>query len=160
MHNKILFAILIISSLFSFCAFAGSSGGSFGVLASVNNNCSVSANNFTGAYDPLSPVAMEGSNDVTVLCTLGTSFHVRLDKGIHGSDVTHRQLSDGLQALNYQAFRDSGHTLNWGETDGVDTIDSIATGAGQVFPVYGRVAALQVVSPGVYSDTLTVTVSF
>jgi spore coat protein U-like protein len=70
-------------------------------------------------------------------------------------------MSDGSgHSLNYALYSDSARTLNWGETDGTDTVDSTGTGANQSFTVYGRVAASQNVPQGSYSDTITITVNF
>lgn len=134
----------------------------FGVSANVNNACSVSGTNLAfGTYDPLSTTALDASSTISVLCTLGDAYNIRLDKGLHGSSVTTRQMSDGAaHSLNYALFRDSARTLNWGESDGTDTQDSTGTGVSQGFPVYGRVAALQNVPQGSYNDTITITVNF
>jgi spore coat protein U-like protein len=139
---------------------AGTYSGSFSVLASVANTCSVGANAFNAPYNPTSPVPLTGTSIITVQCTLGDVFHVQLNQGLYGVNVTHRVLSDGIQTLSYFLYRDPAMTLNWGQTNGVDTVDSTGTGLAQSFTIYGMTPALQNVSPGVYTDTVQVTVSF
>lgn len=155
-----LFKIALLTAFFSLQAEAGTFVGSFGVLASVNNNCAIATTDRVGSYDPTSPTDFLLSGTSTIVCTLGTNFHVRVNKGLHGSSVTNRQLSDGVHTINYFVYRDPARTLNWGETDGVDTVDGVGTGGVQTVTSYSRVPALQNVPPGIYTDTLTVTVSF
>ncbi len=153
-----IFALIFL--ILAFESHAGTFSGSFAVLASVNNNCAIAAGDFIGTYDPFNPTAFTGSQNFVVQCTLGTVYNVRLNPGLHGPDVNHRALSDGTHLLTYTAYRDSGHTLHWGQTDGVDTLDSTGTGVTQTFAVYGLIPAGQVVPPGTYTDTLTLTVNF
>ncbi len=133
---------------------------SFSVVASVNNTCSVSSNNFTGIYDPTSPVGIIGTSTVNLRCTFGTPFNIRANRGLHGPNVNNRQLSDGTNYLNYYFTRDAARTQNLGETDGVDTIDSSGTGFGQIFTTYGAIPAFQNVPPGTYTDTITISINF
>jgi spore coat protein U-like protein len=93
---------------------------------------------------------------------LGTTYHVQLNQGLHGTGVTDRKMqrSAGTEKLNYALYSDATRLANWGETDGVDTVDFAGTGLAVDHTVYGRIAAQQVVPAGAYSDTITVTVSY
>ncbi len=156
--KKLYFPLLFL--IISFNSLADTFEGSFGVLASVNNNCAIAVGDFIGVYNPLDQSPVLATQTETVVCTIGTVFHIRINQGLHGADVTHRKLSDGVHTINYSIFRDSARTLNWGETDGVDTFDSVGTGTTQTFTAYDFAAALQVVPPGIYEDTLTVSLNF
>ncbi len=155
-----------ILSLFCFLlnlrpAFGSLVSSNINVTININSNCQLSTTALSfGGYDPLSSTPNDATNTINVLCTLTTPYHVRLDRGVHGSDVTHRQMGNDGNRLNYSLFRDAGRSLNWGETDSVDTVESTGTGGAQAFTVYGRIPALQGVGAGSYSDTITVTVSF
>ena len=96
---------------------------------------------------------------LTVTCTLGTPFVVRLDAGA-GATIAARQLSFGANTLAYSLYRDAARTQNWGQTDGTDT----ASGTGALLPVilnvYGRIPAGQFSAPGAYIDTVGVTVVY
>ncbi len=130
-------------------------------LVTVSSDCQLSTTPLSfGGYDPLSNTPNDATNTINVLCTLTTPYHIRLDRGVYGSSVTTRQLGNGAARLNYELMRDAGRTLNWGETDSIDTVESTGTGGAQAFAVYGRIPALQAVTAGSYSDTITVTVSF
>jgi spore coat protein U-like protein len=62
--------------------------------------------------------------------------------------------------LHYHLYSDSGHTVNWGNTVGTDTVSMTGSGVAQTLTVYGQVPAGQFVTPGSYSDTITVTLTY
>jgi spore coat protein U-like protein len=51
-------------------------------------------------------------------------------------------------------------TQNWGQTIGTDTVAATGNGAAQPFTVFGQVPAQTTPSPGLYTDTITVTVTY
>jgi spore coat protein U-like protein len=140
-------------------AYAATTTTTFNVTANVTATCSVSAGALAfGAY---AGDAVPGTSTVTATCTSTTPYHVRLDKGLYGSSVTTRAMHDGSSnPLLYGLYRDSGHTLNWGETDSTDTSDGTGSGTGQAITVYGLIPANQNPPVGDYSDTITVTLSY
>ena len=62
--------------------------------------------------------------------------------------------------LGYKLFRDSGRTLNWGNTVGTDTVSGTGNGIAQLLTVYGQVPAGQFPRPGNYADTITATITY
>lgn len=146
-------------------AAAGTATSSFNVTATVIDVCAVSTANLGfGTYSPIAGSALDGTTTITVTCTLGTPYNVRLDSGTHsGGSVSTRKLqrtSGGSETMNYSLFRNAGRTQNWGETDNTDTLSSTGTGLSQGHTVYGRIPASENVPTGSYSDTVNVTVSY
>jgi spore coat protein U-like protein len=144
-------------------ALADTAETNFNVTATVTTACTVAATNLAfGDYVPTAASPTDGTSTVTVRCTLGTIYHVRLNQGLHGTGVTDRKMqrSGELDELAYALYRDATRLLNWGETDETDTVDSLGTGLAVDHTVYGRIAAYQPVPAGAYSDTITVTVSY
>ncbi len=131
----------------------------FTVSANVPTACSITANplnfgNYSGAE-------ADSSTTVNVTCTLSTPYNVGLDQGkTTGATVTSRQMTNGTNTLNYSLFSDNGHSKNWGQTVGTDTVTGSGTGAAQPIQVFGQIPASQNVVPGSYSDTITATVSY
>jgi len=135
----------------------------FNVSATVTTACAVSATDLAfGSYDPTASSPTDSTSAVSVRCTLGTTYHVRLGQGLHGTGVTNRQMqrSGSTEKLAYGLYSDAAHLLNWGESDGVDTVDGVGTGLVAEHAVYGRIAAQQAVPAVAYADTITVTVSY
>jgi spore coat protein U-like protein len=109
--------------------------------------------NYTGAQ------VTAGTSTVAVTCVLTTSDTISLNQGAGaGATTTTRKMTrPGGATLSYQIFQNSTLTTNWGNTTGVD----IVTGTGtQTLLAYPRVLEDQYVIPGVYTDTVTVTVNY
>jgi spore coat protein U-like protein len=130
------------------------------IRANVSATCSVTANDLSfGVYGK---TTLDGTTTLTATCTPTTSFNIGLNQGAApGATVTTRKMmGPNSQRLSYSLYRDSARTLNWGNTQGSDTVPSTGTGAVQTFTVYGRIPALQPVNPGTFQDAITVTVYF
>jgi spore coat protein U-like protein len=137
-------------------------------VAHASPGCSLS--NFTGlnfgAYDPLSaePVVTAGSVD---LCCeeLGDLELVRI--GISAGDAAGgsegRAMSMGASRLRYELYQDPALTRVWGDgLDGTGLYGPVRPRGGRcsAISIYGYMPALQRVQPGLYSDTLMLTLAF
>lgn len=158
-----LLVAALIASLASTAAHAQlrSSTTTFQVTASVGATCNInSAGNLDfGAYPG---TQTDNTSTITVTCTNTTPYDLGLDAGTStGATVTTRAMTGtGSALLNYALFRDSARTLNWGNTVGTDTLHVVGTGVAQNSTVFGRIPAGQAPTPGGYTDTITVTLSF
>jgi len=103
---------------------------------------------------------VDSTSTITVQCTATTPYSISLNAGLHGGSVTTRQMSGAGGVVNYSLSRDAARTLNWGETIGTDTLAGTGAGSAQAFTVYGRVQAQATPSPALYTDTVTVTVTY
>lgn len=142
---------------------AASTATTFTVTTTVIDVCAVSASNLGfGNYSPIGGSALDGTSTISVTCTLGTAYNVRLDQGANGASVTDRLMlrDSGSETLPYYLYRDAGRTQNWGVTDNTDTLSSTGTGVSQGHTVYGRIPAAGNVPAGSYSDTVNVTVNY
>ncbi|MDD2720217.1 MAG: spore coat U domain-containing protein [Gallionella sp.] len=142
----------------------------FGVTATVANNCTISsaAAIAFGAYDATSGAAATGSGSVVVRCTKGTAITVALDQGLNagvGSTCTapaRQMTAGGVDRLGYALYSDAAMTAVWGCTAGTNTVGSTSVSAATLMtlPVYASVPASQDVSAGSYADTVTVNITF
>ncbi|HEX7389293.1 MAG TPA: spore coat U domain-containing protein [Acidiphilium sp.] len=132
----------------------------FAVTATVQATCTVTATNL--AFGTYTGVVDDASSTVSVTCTDTTPYNVGLNAGTAtGATVTTRKMTGpSTSLLGYGLYQDSAYTKNWGQTVGTDTVAGTGTGAVQDLTVYGQVPAGQYVTPGAYSDTITVTVSY
>ena len=69
-------------------------------------------------------------------------------------------MTNGASTLQYKLFSDSGHTTNVGQTVGTDTIAGNGTGITQSVTIYGQILGGQLTTPGVYTDTVTATITY
>ncbi|MGD0096275.1 MAG: spore coat protein U domain-containing protein [Terracidiphilus sp.] len=141
-------------------AVAATATTTFNVTATVNSNCTVSAGALGfGAY---SGAAINASSTISVTCTNSTPYTVGLNQGLTtGATVTTRQMGITQPAggLNYSLLTGSYTGTNWGNTTG-SWVAGTGNGALQPLTVYGVLPAGQFVTPGSYTDTIQVTVSY
>ena len=132
--------------------------------------CSVSATPLAfGTYDPVSGPAAQSSGTLTVSCSNGpnASYTIALNTGLSGSYFP-RQMASGADRLPYQLFTDPAHTLVWGDgSAGTSTLsDRMVIPPPRSRPVtrnytiYGQIPGRLPVSPGSYTDVVTVTVTY
>ena len=143
---------------------ATTAGGSMAVKATVQSSCSVSAVALDfGTVTLLGAGNQDNQSTLKVTCTSGTGYNVGLDAGLNGVDTTHRSMTSGSNSLNYALYIDSNRTQNWGNTappDSTDTAVGTGNGTEQDLTVYGRIPGGQNVAPGLYTDTVTVSVYY
>jgi spore coat protein U-like protein len=150
---------------------AGSATGSFTASALVNKNCLVTATplNF-GTYAPTGG-ALKVNSTINVNCTKGTLFTVALNAGTtSGTSFSQRLLKNGTSGdsdtLQYNLYTSGTYASVWGDgTAGSQTVSGTGVGVltSVAETVYGQLVdsvANQNVSPGTYTDTITVTVTF
>ncbi len=133
---------------------------SFTISTVVVASCSITATSL--AFGNYSGALLNSNATLTVTCTNTTPFDIGLNAGSsNGSTVTARKMTGPASAtLSYSLFRDSAHTLNWGNTVGTDTLHSTGSGSGVAYTVYGQIPARLFASPGTYNDTVIATITY
>jgi spore coat protein U-like protein len=133
--------------------------------------CSLSASGVAfGVYNPSASAPTHATGSVTVNCRqfIGT-YTVGLSAGLNGGgNISGRRMSAGTALLAYQLYTDAGHTMVWGDMvwgDGTGGSVAVHSGAclsacNNNYTVHGRIAARQAAIPGIYGDTIVVTVTF
>jgi spore coat protein U-like protein len=145
-------------------ASAATATSSFTVQVTIAASCTVVSAallNFGGSVGVLT-ANLDVSTTLQVQCTNTTPYNVGLDKGANGASVTSRLMKGGPsnETIAYSLYRDSAHTLNWGVTIGTDTQAGTGNGAPQTYTVYGRIGQQNTPTPGLYTDTITITVTY
>ncbi|MGX5844363.1 Csu type fimbrial protein [Mesorhizobium sp. ArgA1] len=133
---------------------------SFNVTATVAANCLVVAQNIDFGPKGVLSNNVDASGQVSVTCTPGTAYTVSLGNGLTGTSPTARLMTLGGQVVTYGLYRDTNRSQPWGNTIGTNTVAGTGTGAAQNLPVYGRVPPQTTPAPGVYTDTVVVTVTY
>ena len=151
---------LLALSLASTPAVAATATTTFGVSATVQATCLVSATAL--AFGTYTGVVANSTSAVSVTCTNTTPYNVGLSAGLAtGATVSARKMTGPASALlGYSMYSDSARTVNWGQTIGTDTVAGTGNGSAQAITVYGQAAAGQYVAPGAYADTITATVTY
>ncbi len=136
----------------------GTTNFSFSTLATVQNQCTVSASNLDFGTQGTLTSNVDANSTVSVTCTSNTAYQVGLNNGLNFSSV--RRMASLGNFVSYELYRDVARTLRWGNTLNVDTRTGTGSGALQALTVYGRVPPQASKPVGVYSDTITVTVTY
>lgn len=118
-----------------------------------------------GNYMPATPVPVDSTGRIRVLCIgggSGSSYTLSIDSGSSG-DTANRIMQFGAGQLAYNLYKDPARTRIWGDGTGGPT--PLVQPANSFFlirnvPVYGRAFANQDPAPGLYSDTVFVTIEF
>jgi spore coat protein U-like protein len=110
---------------------------------------------------------------MTAICTVNShrnTLTVDLSAGVSGSFTT-RTLTTTVGTttypLNYNLYQDAANTLIWGDGTGgsqADTVTITRHGNNNTITtnltVYGAVAPAQDPAPGIYTDSITISVNF
>ena len=105
----------------------------------------------------------DATSTITVQCTLLTPYNIGLNVGTGtGATAAARLMTSGASSdtVTYSLYRDPSRLLVWGDTIGTNTLVGAGTGLAVSHTVYGRVPAQTTPSPALYTDTITVTVTF
>ncbi|MCR4347459.1 MAG: spore coat U domain-containing protein [Sulfuricaulis sp.] len=134
--------------------------------------CSLAVGNVAfGGYDVFSPVSLDTSGTLVVTCSRSggpqkSTVSIAIGPSATSGSVVNRRMQtlNGADFLGYNLFRDAARTSVWGNTAGIDTfVQTIAVpnkGSAEISTtIFGRIPAGQDVGMGVYSDTVTITVT-
>jgi len=121
-----------------------------------------------GLYNSSNYAPLDATGSIAVSCNgivgQAISYTVAISSGSSGSFVSRKMIS-GRYAMNYNFYLNATHATVWGDGNvgtGILT-DSYASVAGmntRNYFIYGRIPGGQAVPPGVYSDSLVVTITY
>jgi len=129
-------------------------------LQQVSPGCGIGTNSLS--FGNYTGVVLNASTTIQVACTSGTTYNVGLSAGTaSGATVTTRKMTGPAGALlAYFLFSNPGHTTNWGNTLGTDTVAGSGSNGIQNLTVYGQIPAGQLVGMGSYADTIIATLTY
>lgn len=123
-----------------------------------------------GTYDPITTTSpMTANGNVRVECAptnifevlFGVYVDVALNQGSSGTFAARTMRQPPSSVLQYNLYTSAGYATIWGDGTGGTLTRSYggggnaATGTG-----FGRITTGQYVTPGVYTDTITVTITY
>lgn len=156
--------ILLCLSMIGLCSSAFADSNSTIIVAGsakVNSTCTIAVSpiNF-GTINSNSQNLQ--STTLTATCTKGTAFNVGLSTGISNNfSSRYMALNDNSDQLNYNIYFDNLYNNILGDgNENTTLINDIGTGNDQTFTLFGKIPTGQFVSPGTYSDLISVTLSY
>ncbi|QND53210.1 spore coat U domain-containing protein [Phyllobacterium sp. 628] len=145
------------------CATASGATGSpasFTTQITLSNDCMVTAQNIDFGPKGVLNSNVDQSGQVNVTCTPTVPYSISLGLGGTGTSPTTRKMTKAAESITYGLYQDSNRTVPWGNTIPTNTVAGTGNGTAQSITVYGRVPPQNTPSPGVYSDTIIVTVTY
>jgi len=135
----------------------------FRVSTKLAAGCSVSATtvDFGQRGNLSSDVAANGT--VTANCPSGINYSLRMDAGTNAASTVAQRLmtrSGGSDTIAYNLYTSPGYASVWGD----GTVGAIVSGTGiggnQTYTVFGRLPKQATPRPGMYADTITLTITY
>lgn len=155
-----LMAGLVLALLSIGMAAAGTATGSLSIQVTVESGCRIRDASLTFpnyVSGQTTAVTAEGRL-IVENCTPG-NLTIALDGGRSGNINARKLRNSSGDTLSYQLYRDAAMTSVAGTGSNAIT-GRLTSGTTRAFTIYGVIAAGQVVPPGVYSDTVTMTLDF
>lgn len=131
----------------------------FTVRATVQKSCHVSTQPIDFGRQGALTGNVDATGSLSLRCSPNLPYTVSLNGGLSNTAPTQRRMTLGNKAVLYGLYMDANRTSPWGSAPG-QIATGTGTGAAQRLQVYGRVAPQKTPSPGVYSDTVVVTVNY
>src|SRR5437764_11120354 len=133
--------VLLAAAALPQAALAGTATTTLGISLTINAGCNVSSSPVAFPAQSVLASAVNQSGSVSVTCTNTTPYNVGLDKGAgSGASVTNRLMTGPASAtVAYGLYQDSGHSTNWGNTVGNDTVPGTGHGSAQSLTVFGQI---------------------
>ncbi|MGH6908044.1 MAG: Csu type fimbrial protein [Aestuariivirga sp.] len=135
----------------------------FTVRVTNNSSCTVSTTALDFGNQTDFTAARTATNAISVTCTGGTLYDIGLSNGSSGGTGPTARLMTNVaapQAVTYGVYRNSAHTLPWGNTIGSDTLSATGNGLAQNYTGYGRIPVQPTPPALTYTDTVVVTVTY
>ena len=130
------------------------------VMATVVSSCIVDVTPIDfGNYNGLQ---INTTGEISVSCNAGVPYAIALDAGLN-SDGANRLMSDAVG--NLLPYRLTYAGADWGDTGVTDTypgdpVAGVGVGIPEGYTVEAMLFPNQSAQPGIYTDTVTVTVAF
>jgi spore coat protein U-like protein len=161
--QPIFWLCLLMPGLFAPAASAQTATGTFNVRITILAECLLrSATDLDFGSTGVIGANIDQQSAISVQCTNSTPYNVALTAGTgSGATVANRLMTGPASAtVSYNLYRDAARTQVWGTTTGTNTVAGTGNGAVQTIPVYGRVPPQTTPAPGVYTDVITISVTF
>lgn len=131
----------------------------FSIQATVSPNCLVQTTDIDFGQHGVIDADVTAVGEVRVTCTPNTDYTVSLGGGLSSAtDPEQRFMRSGDNIIVYGLYADANHTSPWGASART-LVPGIGVGTAQSLQVYGLVRP-QASVPGVYADTVVVTITY
>jgi spore coat protein U-like protein len=144
------------------CATIGSTNAvqvPFTVRATIGKNCTISSGTLDFGTRGVLAADIDAATTVTATCSSGVAYTIGLDFGqnVTGTQRRMKGGGGGSEFIAYNLYTDLSRSALW---QGATLVSRTGTGNAQSIDVAGRVPAQTTPSPGTYTDSVVMTVTY
>lgn len=154
------FVLLDLGSCTTGPSYSNASGFSASANVIAQCNPSFSADTLDFGTQGLLGSDVDASSVLRPRCSNTTPYQLGLNNGLYAIGSTRRMRSGLSDHVSYELYRDSARSQRWGDTLNIDTVSGTGNGLDQPATVYGRVPSQTTPPAGIYTDTVTVTITY
>jgi len=127
-------------------------------------SCTISVTSIAfGSYSVFTTTADDSTGTITYTCnSTASNISIALNDG-SSSTFSPRTMRKGSETLQYNLYRNAARTNIWGDGTGGTSVYTRANppnNSSVSLTIYGRIPALQDVSAGSYTDTVSAVINF
>lgn len=154
--NKLLFSTIFLFSIPNL-VFADSVSSTLQANAQLSPSCTISAQNVDFSFSPTTTAtALRKNSSVIMTCSNALSYTMNVSSGSSGLVSDRTMTSSNGDILHYNFYSNAAaNPPNYANNYAV-----IGTGSSMTYTLFGKLFTNQFVSPGTYSDSLTVTLNY
>ena len=142
-------------------AIAGEANAQLNVSVRIVASCRFTVDNASLSFGDVEQDAGSASaqTELGVLCSSKQPYAIGFDYGEH-AEGGQRRMSDGSDGVAYQLYADASHRTPLGPIGSSGAVRGVGNGGEQTVPVYGKLEVASDTPPGVYNDTVRLTVTW
>lgn len=142
-------------------AIAGEANAQLNVSVRIVASCRFTVDNASLSFGDVQQDAGSATaqTKLGVLCSSKQPYAIGFDYGEH-AEGGERHMSDGSNGVAYQLYADASRRMPLGPVGSSGAVRGVGTGDEQMVPVYGKLDVASNTPPGVYNDTVRLTVTW
>jgi len=140
---------------------AGEASGQLHVSVTIVASCRFTVDEATLSFGDVAQDAGSATaqTNLGVRCSAKQPYAIGFDYGQHANGAQ-RRMSDGSNGVVYQLYADASHRQTLGPHGSQGEVRGVGNGDEQMVPVYGKLDVASGTPPGVYNDTVRLTVTW
>jgi spore coat protein U-like protein len=163
MRGRIIAGLLVCCFFSVMPAWSGTDTDTFDVTLTIQAGCEVTSPNDVD-FPPATflDTAITAQAQFQIRCSNGTVGIISLNGGSDSSvSIDPRTMENGADVVNYNLYTAADYMTIWGDGGPVgSTVSHTGTGVQDTLTIYGQVPSQTTPPPELYSDTVTITVTF
>lgn len=142
-------------------AIAGETSGQLHVSVTIVASCRLTVDDATLSFGNVAQDAGSAAaqTNLGVRCSADQPYAISFDYGEH-AEGDQRRMSNGSNGVAYQLYADASYRKALGPQGSAGEVRGMGNGDEQIVPVYGKLELAKDTPPGVYNDTVRMTVTW